>query len=107
MITGTAMDIACIFQCQIQKILPSCYIFHNHGFTNCNVLIVTRHQTRQGIIVLSGGSRISRWGGRRAVGGANLRCRRFLVKTYAKTKELDPVGVGRAPAAPPRIRQWF
>ena len=38
--------------------------------------------------VYSGGSRISRWVG----GAANFRCRHFSVKTYAKTKELDPVG---------------
>ena len=25
---------------------------------------------------------------------------------YVKTKEIDPVGGGRAPAAPPWIRQW-
>ena len=34
----------------------------------------------------SGGSRIFHWG------GANLRHICFSVKTYAKTKELDPVG---------------
>ena len=36
-------------------------------------------------------------------GGANLRHVHFSVKTYAKTKEIDPVGGGggRAPAAPP------
>ena len=42
-----------------------------------------------------GGSRISRWG------GANLRRVHFLAKTYAKTKEIDPVGGARVPAAPP------
>ena len=42
-------------------------------------------------------------GGRRAIGGANLRCRCFLAKTYVKTKELDPVGGGGA--TPPWIRQ--
>ena len=31
-------------------------------------------------------------------------CGNFLAKTYAKTKELDPVG-GHAPAAPPWIHQ--
>ena len=43
-------------------------------------------------------------GGRRAVGGgcADLRRGCFSAKTYAKTKELDPVGGrGCAPAAPP------
>ena len=45
--------------------------------------------------VYSGGSRISRWG------GANLQCVHFLVKTYVKTKEIDPVGGGgRAGGAP-------
>ena len=49
----------------------------------------------------SGGSRISRWGGGAdPLGGANLRCVHFLVKTYAKTKEMDPVG-GRTGGAPP------
>ena len=33
-------------------------------------------------------------------GGANLRCVHFSAKTYAKMKEIDPVG-GRAQAAPP------
>ena len=46
----------------------------------------------------SGRSRISLGGG--GGGGADVQCRRFLVKTYAKTKELGPVG-GRAPGAPP------
>ena len=50
----------------------------------------------------SGGSRISRWGGADPLGGANLRCIHFLAKTYAKMKEMDPVG-GRAPAAPPPL----
>ena len=39
-------------------------------------------------------------------GGANLRHVHFLVKTYAKMKEMDPVG-GHVPAAPPWIRQWY
>ena len=42
----------------------------------------------------SGGSRISRWG------GANLRHVHFLVKTYVKTKEMDPVGGACAGGAP-------
>ena len=46
-------------------------------------------------------------GGRRPVGGgANLWHIHFSVKTYAKTKEIDPVGGARA-AAPPWIRQWL
>ena len=50
----------------------------------------------------SGGSRISRWWGAptRWWGGANLQRVHFSAKTYAKTKEMDPVG-GRALAAPP------
>ena len=45
-------------------------------------------------------------GGRRPVGGANLRCIHFSVKMYAKMKEIDPVGGGGgAPATPPWIRQ--
>ena len=43
----------------------------------------------------SGGSRIFRWGGADPLGG------RRPVKTYAKMKELDPVGGGHAPAAAP------
>ena len=35
-------------------------------------------------------------GGRRPVGGANLRCIHFSVKTYAKMKEIDPAGGGGA-----------
>ena len=42
----------------------------------------------------SGGSRISHWG------GANLQRIHFLVKTYTKTKEMDPVGGARAGGAP-------
>ena len=37
-------------------------------------------------------------------GGVDLRCGHFLVKMYAKTKELHPIG-GRAPGTPPQIRQ--
>ena len=49
---------------------------------------------------LSGGSRISLGGGTDLLGGGtNLLYVYFSVKTYAKTKELDPV-VGRAPGAP-------
>ena len=39
------------------------------------------------------------WGAE-LLGGTDLRCRHFSVKTYAKTKELDPVG-GHVLAAPP------
>ena len=48
---------------------------------------------------LSGGSRISRWGGGGAepLGGADLRRGCFSAKTDVKMKELDPVGGGRAP----------
>ena len=52
-------------------------------------------------IDISGGSRISRWGGADPLGGgANLQCIHFSAKTYAKTKEMDPVGGGR-PLDPP------
>ena len=47
-------------------------------------------------------------GGRRPVGGdANLQGVHLLVKTYAKTKEIDPVGGGggRRRRPPPWIRQ--
>ena len=53
----------------------------------------------------SGGSRISRRGGRAPVRGAvYLRRGHFSVKMYAKTKELGPIGGGGACArhAPPR-----
>ena len=41
-------------------------------------------------------------GGTKLLGGTDLRCGCFLAKTYAKTKELDPVGGGGCtPAAPP------
>ena len=52
------------------------------------------------ILPISGGSRISRWGGADPLGGANLRCVHFSLKTYAKTKEMDPVGRERAGGAP-------
>ena len=45
-------------------------------------------------LLVSGGSRISRWV------GADLRRRHFLVKTYVKTKELDPVEGARTGGAP-------
>ena len=56
-------------------------------------------------VVISGGFRISRWGGGGGggadlLGGANLRCVHFLAKMYAKTKEMDPVGGARADGAP-------
>ena len=39
-------------------------------------------------------------GGADLLGGTNLRCVHFLAKTYAKMKEIDPVG-GYVLAAPP------
>ena len=49
----------------------------------------------------SGGSKISRRGGRAPIwGGVDLRCGHFSVKMYAKTKELGPIG-GRAPGTAP------
>ena len=55
------------------------------------------------ICIHSGRSRISRWGG-----GADLRCRCFLVKKYAKTRELGPVGgVHRARPLDPPMMQLF
>ena len=55
---------------------------------------------------ISGGSRISRWGGRRPVGGVPTSQHvHFLAKTYVKTKEIDPGGGGAlrhgAPLDPP------
>ena len=46
------------------------------------------------INISSGGSRISRWG------GDDFQRGWFSVKTYAKTKELDPVGGAHAGGAP-------
>ena len=40
-------------------------------------------------------------GGADPLGGANLRGVHFSAKTYAKTKEIDPVGGARAGGAPP------
>ena len=40
-------------------------------------------------------------GGANPWGGANLQCIHFLVKTYAKTKEIDPVGGACAGSSPP------
>ena len=49
----------------------------------------------------SGGSRIFYWGGGTdPLGGINLQHVHFLTKTYAKMKEIDPVG-GHVPAVPP------
>ena len=39
-------------------------------------------------------------------GHTDLRHVHFLVKTYAKTKELDPVGEGARRRRPPWIPQW-
>ena len=59
-------------------------------------------------VVGSGGSRISRW---RGGGGADLRHGHFSVKTFAKAKELDPVGRGgmrrRHPLDPPWLGHHF
>ena len=44
---------------------------------------------------VGGGGALTRWG------GTNLQCVHFLVKTYVKTKEMDPVGGARASGAPP------
>ena len=56
----------------------------------------------------SGGSRISRWGAPTRWGGVNLQCIHFSAKTYAKMKEIDPVGggggAGGAPLDPPMTR---
>ena len=48
----------------------------------------------------SGRSRIFCGGGTDPLGGVNPQHVHFLVKTYAKMKEIDPVG-GHVPAAPP------
>ena len=42
-------------------------------------------------------------GGADPLGGANLRRIHFLVKTYVKIKEIDPVGGGGARAAAPPL----
>ena len=43
-----------------------------------------------------GGGALTHWGG-----GTNLQCIHFSVKTYAKTKEMDPVGGGGRWRRPP------
>ena len=55
--------------------------------------------------IISGGSRISRRGVYTHYRGVDLQCRRFLVKMYAKMKELGPMGVACARHAPPPIHQ--
>ena len=51
----------------------------------------------------SGGSRISRRGGVHPLGGVDLQHGHFLVKMYAKMKELGPMGAytGHTPLDPP------
>ena len=73
-------------------------------FTTINVscdtgtLLQDPHQLRIQDFQLGGA--LSRWG------GADLRRGCFSVKTYVKTKELDPIGGGaRQRRPPPRIRQ--
>ena len=52
----------------------------------------------------SGGSRISRRGVRALIGVVDLRCGCFLVKMYAKTKELGPMEEGgRVPRSGNRL----
>ena len=56
------------------------------------------------VSTISGRSRISHWGGGVLThwGGTNLQRIHFLVKMYAKMKEIDPVGGGgHMPAVPP------
>ena len=71
---------------------------HFKGFNwNCN----KSHLMHVLGVETSGRSRISHWGGlTRWGGGTNLQCIHFSAKTYAKTKEIDPVG-GRVPRRPP------
>ena len=60
--------------------------------------------------MISDGSRISHWGVPTHWGGANLRRIHFSVKTYVKTKEIDPVGgarAGDAPLDPPMMMVLF
>ena len=58
------------------------------------------NKTLQISLPISGGSRISRRGGVHPLGGVDLQRGHFLVKMYAKMKELGPIG-GRAPGMPP------
>ena len=56
-------------------------------------------------MAISGGSRISRRGGVHPLGGLDLQRGHFLVKMYAKMKELGPMGGmrwARPPPPPPR-----
>ena len=46
-------------------------------------------------------------GGTDPLGGVDLQHVHFSATTYAKMKEIEPVGGRGVPPAPPRIRQWL
>ena len=89
-------------QCNLTIGLP-CDERRIYNKTSVYVYFKIRHFISR-VLLYSGGSRISCLGGHCPVGGgggANLRHVHFLAKMYAKMKEIDPVGGGGAPAAPP------
>ena len=56
------------------------------------------------VLHISGGSRISHWGGTDPLGVPTSNAYTFQQKMYVKTKEIDPVGgahAGSAPLDPP------
>ena len=60
-----------------------------------------RHVHRVKCKQTSDRSRISHRGHAPIRGGMDLQCGHFLVKMYAKMKELGPIGGGMCPACPP------
>ena len=62
--------------------------------TSCSAYIVFILNNQWRIQDFPSGGAPSHWE------GADLRCGCFLAKTYAKTKELDPVGGARVGGAP-------
>ena len=67
-------------------------LWHNANMVSCVL-------ESQSWSLFSGGSRISRRGGVHPLGGVDLWHGHFLVKMYAKMKELGPIG-GVHPAHP-------
>ena len=59
-----------------------------------------KYWMQENIYYYSGRSRISQGGGMHPLGGVDLQCGHFLVKMYAKMKELGPIG-GRVLGMPP------
>ena len=75
----------------VQSLAKACLSFGSYNTSEYNLTCELQYWCQS-----SGGPRISHWGGADPLGGTNLRRVHFLVKTYAKTKEIDPVGRGAA-----------